>query len=280
MAVQAISWVLDHSASTGATRCVLISIANHVGPDGEGWVYVKRVMAEANCSRDTYERAVRWAEEHGELERDVRQGGSTRTRSDMRPNLFRFPSITDPDRPLQSAGVDADERPPQSAGDPLPQSAGVATPAICGVQESRPLEPSGEPSTPVVPIAADRFDKFWGAYPKRVGKGAARRSWDKAVKAGVPPEQIISAVEEYAAWLAAGAHPDVDFCPPAANPATWLNQQRWLDELPVHRVRANRESRTRGAIVGVVSGGGSSLSLKERMAALNREPQQAIGGPR
>lgn len=136
MSVQAIAWVLEHSQATGATRCVLVSIANHLNPDGEGWVHVDRVLREANCSEDTYRRAVRWAVEHGELERDVKAGGSVKARQAWRPNLFRFPALTDPtvSGPPQSAG-DSPERPPQSAPLGPPQSAGVYK------------EPSTEPST-------------------------------------------------------------------------------------------------------------------------------------
>ena len=96
MSVQAIAWVLDNSKSTGATRCVLISIANHVNPDGSGWVYVDRVLREANCSLNSYHRAVSWAEENNELVRSPYEGGFERTHSRHRPNLYMFPALCPP----------------------------------------------------------------------------------------------------------------------------------------------------------------------------------------
>lgn len=93
MSVQAISWVLDHSQSSGTTRCVLVSIANHVNPDGTGWVYVDRVCREANCSLNSYHRAVTWAIENGELERMPYEGGFDRTHSRHRPNMYRFSAL-------------------------------------------------------------------------------------------------------------------------------------------------------------------------------------------
>jgi hypothetical protein len=93
VSVQAIAWVLDHSQSRGSARCVLISIANHVGPDGTGWVHVRRVMSEANCSHDSYRRAVQQAVEAGELVREVHAGGSLRMHDAHRPNLFTFPGV-------------------------------------------------------------------------------------------------------------------------------------------------------------------------------------------
>jgi hypothetical protein len=96
MSVQAIAWVLANSRSTGATRCVLISVANHVNPDGSGWVYVERVCKEANCSINSYHRAISWAEENGELTRNQYEGGFERTHSRHRPNLYSFPALCPP----------------------------------------------------------------------------------------------------------------------------------------------------------------------------------------
>ena len=107
MSVQAIAWVLEHSRSKGTARCVLISIANHVGPDGSGWVHVRRVISEANCSRDSYYRAVADAEAAGEVVRVHRGGGGPRLHDAHRPNLFVFPSLSE---------VDVPERP-----DPVPR---------------------------------------------------------------------------------------------------------------------------------------------------------------
>lgn len=95
MSVQAIAWVLESSASTNTARCVLISIANHMGGDGSGWVYVDRICREANCSLKSYHRAVQWAVDEGELERVQHSGGSERTHVRHRPNLFRFPALSE-----------------------------------------------------------------------------------------------------------------------------------------------------------------------------------------
>lgn len=114
MSVQAIGWVLDHSKSTGAARCVLVAIANHLGGDGAGWVYVDRVCREANCSYPTYQRAVTWAVDNGELERVPYAGGGARTHVRHRPNLFRFPALVDGCTPQsdKEGGYQIDNYPP------------------------------------------------------------------------------------------------------------------------------------------------------------------------
>ena len=102
MSVQAIAWVLEQSEARGAHRCVLISIANHVTPEGSGWVHVRRVCAEARCSPGTYARAVEEAIGRGELIREVHAGGSARMHDAHRPNLFTFPALAgDAARPLE-----------------------------------------------------------------------------------------------------------------------------------------------------------------------------------
>lgn len=148
MSVQAISWVLDHSKSQGATRCVLMSIANHVGVDGEGWVYVQQVMREANCSHDTYKRAVQWAEQHRELAREANQGEAKKAAPNRRPNHFRL---------LKLGGAGC---PPQAESAPrnlLPPSGASCPPQDAPPEPSPSLEPSKEPSLSLDPRIQEAF---------------------------------------------------------------------------------------------------------------------------
>jgi hypothetical protein len=73
------------------------------------------------------------------------------------------------------------------------------------------------------------FDAFWRAYPKRVAKGAARRAFDRALKAGASPAEIIAGARRYAAERAQERDPTarVRF---TKHPTTWLNGEGWLDE--------------------------------------------------
>ena len=80
---------------------------------------------------------------------------------------------------------------------------------------------------PKAPKGADvRFDKFWMAYPKKVGKFDAKRSFDKRKIDDELLELILKAVARQSgsdAWRKDGGQ----FIP---NPSTWLNQGRWEDE--------------------------------------------------
>lgn len=67
----------------------------------------------------------------------------------------------------------------------------------------------------------DHFEAFWRAYPRRIGKGAARNAFQKAIRK-TDLETMLTAIEAYVqhkpSWQ--------DFC----HPSTWLNQERWSDE--------------------------------------------------
>lgn len=71
------------------------------------------------------------------------------------------------------------------------------------------------------------FTEFWSAYPKKTGKGAAYKSWEKIDPSIELIKKIMFAVKEQSIseqWLKSNGQ----YIP---NPATWLNQERWEDEL-------------------------------------------------
>lgn len=76
--------------------------------------------------------------------------------------------------------------------------------------------------------AEERFDRFWSAYPKKVAKPAARKAFDRLKPDDGLIGLMLAALEKHKAtdqWTRDGGQ----FIP---NPATWLNQKRWEDDLP------------------------------------------------
>lgn len=71
--------------------------------------------------------------------------------------------------------------------------------------------------------SAPRFDDFWNACPKKVGRGKAEDAYRKAC-ALASQETLIASMGRYAA-AQVGTEPKY-----IAHPATWLNGKRWLDE--------------------------------------------------
>ncbi len=64
------------------------------------------------------------------------------------------------------------------------------------------------------------FDRWWEGYPEKVGKGAAKKSFTKALTK-TSLDQLMVGLDRYKATKPV----DRPWC----NPATWLNQERWLD---------------------------------------------------
>lgn len=125
----------------------------------------------------------------------------------------------------------------------------LASGADCGpASVEAPVEPVEETPAPVpAPVQGDitpaqakkktksntparvesEFEDFYAAYPRHVGKDAARRAFEKAVKAGTPAADIVEGARRYAAATAA-AGTETRYI---AHPATWLNAGRWNDDM-------------------------------------------------
>ena len=70
------------------------------------------------------------------------------------------------------------------------------------------------------------FDQFWKAYPKKVGKAAAEKSWEK-IKAPTETLKIILINLEWQIKSEQWIKEAGQYIP---MPVTYLNQARWLDE--------------------------------------------------
>lgn len=75
--------------------------------------------------------------------------------------------------------------------------------------------------------ADDLFDRFWTAYPKKMGKDAAKKAFTKRKIGKELLQEILVSLDQQKKtdqWMKDGGQ----FIPA---PATWLNQGRWQDEV-------------------------------------------------
>lgn len=89
------------------------------------------------------------------------------------------------------------------------------------------LKPASHTDKKTDDIHREMFDRFWNAYPKKVGKDAAFKSFVKRAPDEKLLKEILQAVELHKTtdmWTKDSGQ----YVP---NPATWLNQGRWMDEL-------------------------------------------------
>lgn len=79
---------------------------------------------------------------------------------------------------------------------------------------------------PKSPKGDERFNRFWSAYPRKIGKGAAQKTFSKLKVTDSLLEDMLDAIEEQKQslqWRRDGGQ----YIP---HPNTWLNQRRWEDE--------------------------------------------------
>lgn len=84
----------------------------------------------------------------------------------------------------------------------------------------------GPKPQPTKSLMEKRFDEFWAAYPKKVGKKAAWAAWKRIKPDAELHDRIMTAIGRARVteqWTKENGR----FIP---NPTTWLNQGRWDDE--------------------------------------------------
>lgn len=207
--------VWTKSQATGSARLVLLAMADAANDDGLVAAYARsqsHFAAKARLSANSVRRAIRDLVAAGEVE--LLALGHGRASSSYRITLH--------DETVQS------ETP--QIGTPQPETSPVET-SDPPTREVRPPKVAGPSSRPYpVPSRSrsnaatnERFEEFWKAYPRRVGRGAARKAWAK-VTLEADPDEIIVGAKRYAA----DPRRDPNF---TAHPSTWLNAERWTDEV-------------------------------------------------
>lgn len=107
--------------------------------------------------------------------------------------------------------------------------------------------------------APERFEEFWDTYDKKRDRKTAERKYKLALKKrGVTADLLISSARSYIAFQKRnGQHPQF-----TKDPATWLNNESWTNELTSHR---NTTTNTRT----------EDYDPFEKFAALGRMQSQA-----
>lgn len=181
-----------------------------------------KAMAEAGCSPLQIAAVV--SAHEVETERKLTE---KRAKDAARKRKQRANDVTDGH--AESRGHDVTDADSADKGTPSlsPFFPPPTTPPYNPPNPSPPKHARERASRPLVEFE----NEFWPLYPNKVGKDAARKSWEKAV-GRAPVSEIMAGLRQYAAKT-----DDRPWC----NPATWLNQGRWADEpasaanvLPLH----------------------------------------------
>jgi len=235
-------------------RLVALTLSLHMNEKGGScFPSISTLVDESGLARSTVQDALHTLSDEGWLTITARtrdNGGQTSNTYDATfPARFELPRP-----PAREAGA-----PSPNPGLPPAREPG----AIEGVTSRATVEVVHSPRDAIQetlpdlppPKAArcdkdEGFDQFWDAYPRKVGKPAARKVWQ-----GLNGERpkVMPGLAAWKSYWKQKASPE--FVP---YPATWLNQHRWAD-----------------------SPGGTEdvRSMSERLKARNRERELAEATP-
>lgn len=235
MSIEVMNAVWRHSASTGRARLVLLAIADHQGEIG-AWPSIATLARMVNASERSVQRDVQFLEQIGELKVESQ---AAPTRSQYKSNLYwvQLPGVTNE----ESGATDS--------------QSGVTETSIRGdaVVAQNLNKPLLKPNKNTVRDELERvFNEFWSIYPRRSGKGLAKKALEKALTSA-SADEILEGARRYAS--------DPNRSPSfTAMPATWLNQERWDDEPLPERVLSPEERKMKDEA--------------DRKARLEREAEQ------
>ena len=211
-------------------RDVSVLGALGIHTDKQGWCTPSqgRIGAMLGISRHTVAKSVAVLRECGYLVVSARRGdGGGQTSNLMRVVMdLNVPETCLRYVPKNSVSPMLDPATPEVAAPATPEVAAPATPEVA---RNPPLKSPTEQHTPLTPTGGGEDDElfavFWKAYPRKVGKDAARKAFAKRKPDAELLAKMLAAVARQAQseqWR----KKDGQFIP---HPTTWLNRGQWED---------------------------------------------------
>lgn len=203
MSFQAMAWAVKQKVGNATGKAILLMLANYADDRGECFPSQERLAGECECSVATVARWLGLFVEMGFMTRHKQYGEGGYRRADLLRIATDLPITKLPSKEL-------------------PNSASKLT------HHSDGAEPIKEPIITSLVREPGEFDQFWQAFPNKVGKRAAEKSFIAARKRVSFPD-LMAGLAAYT-----GKADDRHWC----NPTTWLNQDRWLDRPSQQPARA------------------------------------------
>jgi hypothetical protein len=231
------AWAISKSVPNANALLVLLKLADMAHDNGKAWPSHGYLSGELPISSRSIWSAMKYLDDAGLIRREPRPG-----KSDM--IWLALSAVTiyadGPEEDDHFEGGKPRGRPQKTSANPLPTPNKTSA---AGANE--PL--SNLPVTIGVLSARDPFDDWWAIYPLKKAKKDARSAWGKIHKALAtmdPPQGLDFLMERTQAY----ADHVVGFEDRhIAHPATWLNGERWNDELKPHRSQTDGRLPTAGA---------------------------------
>ena len=207
MSHAATNWAILQKGLKPATKIVLWFLCDRHNPDFGCFPSQARLADDCEMSARSVRDHLTILEDRGLIRRIKRSGGAGAYISDR--YIFAFESGFDSknDRPAAKSATG------KNASNPAAKSA-------TGHRQNLP--PNLVRVNPVREPVNDDFDILWKYYPRKVGKGAAKKEYGKALKK-TTPDKIKSALGEF---IRCQQGTETRLIP---HLRTWLHQERWDD---------------------------------------------------
>jgi DNA-binding transcriptional ArsR family regulator len=210
--VRWITLAWDQECTNAAEKLTLIALADHAGEDGRAFPGCARLAEKTGSGERTVRRHLDQLEENGQLTRERRR------RADGSLGTYMYQLVADPAATLASGQNGHDQR-PTGPGSPA-ATGGRAEPSVPNRQS--------EPSALVhVEVVDEQFERFWALYRKTGPKKVAHRGWEKAIKAGATPDELIEGLQRWMAYWESPGAAKIKW------PQGWFTEERWKDSPPV-----------------------------------------------
>jgi hypothetical protein len=206
-------WAVSQNTGNSLRDLILIKLCNRAGKNGSCYPSFNTIAKDCSCTSRAVRMHVRALEQMGMISIERRCVDGMKT-----SNLYTFPLVKSDrnevpnDRNIIPKGRELDSL---GVGNEVP----IKHPLLNTQLNTTPYSP---------PSGESDFDKFYAAYPKKVGRQAAQKAWDK-----LNPHQalitrimqdIVDRVEQ-GHWCTGKGK---QYIP---GPAPYLNQEKWTDEI-------------------------------------------------
>ena len=197
-------WILDAKVSDRAIRVYSILARYADNETLQAFPSRETLAKRAHCHWRSIDRAIEELIKLGAVSKAHRKNNES-----YQSNVYTLRRVL----PQLSPGTD-------TAGRGVLTGESVGTDRAGNLTRTTELEPSElEPQNDI----NEQFNEFWAVYPRKKGKGQARRAFEKALEK-TDLETILAGVAAYV------ANEDLDDPQFIAHPSTWLNGERWEDE--------------------------------------------------
>lgn len=200
MSFEAVSWAWKQKALKPFEKLILVALADRHNPDHGCFPSIGKIIEDTGISRSSVLRTISQLQAKGLIKKE----SAYRDNKSQTSNRYIFPF----------EGV-SERNPTHVSLTPL------------SVSQRHPNEPVRDK-----PLKEDNircaylFEEIWDKYPRKIGKGAAKKAWVKACT----KKYDVDLQGKIFSYISSIQGKDKKFVP---HLATWLNQERWEDEIEV-----------------------------------------------